>query len=444
MPVLSATQSAAPASNAARSASAKVAQAANQSAANPAITNASLASTAGPTATCQPADVAVSPQDVRVAMGTVLATYSVRSTGSTVCSLEATNASWLKPQLGAAKVTSVVAKSAQPLAPGAVQTVKVAFQNPAPQAAPAPAQQQPQPQQPSPAHPALPALPSPPALPALPKVPKVTQPPALPPVNPTAPGAPSGLGQIMSSATTIPQPVGQAVNTAAGLVTPTTTRPAPPPPQHNPPQNQGPSGPTTYSSGSQGYDISWPQCGQSYPPSAPVAVVGVNDGRAFTSNPCFTSQAAWAGPGLELYLNINSPNNGADPYNFGHDAAAASVDDAANKGVRARTWWLDVETVGQCGNYWSCDQGANSRTIQGSLDALRNRGLTAGIYSTSYQWGVITGGYMPGGGAPPNWLAGVYRSDVGAYCSGGHNFAGGRTWLTQIWEQSTWDEDQAC
>jgi len=377
-------------------------------------------------------------------MGTVLATYRVSSTTAAVCSLEATNASWLAPQIGAAKVTSVVGKSSRPLAPGAVETVKVAFQNPSPQAATAPAPAPPPQQQPKPpAYPPLPPAPPLPALLALPSVPKAPQPPALPPLNPTAPGAPSGLGQIVSSATTIPQAAGQAINTAAGLVTPTTTRPAPPP-QHNPPQSQSPSGPTTYPSGSQGYDISWPQCGSNYPPSAPVAVVGVNDGRAFTSNPCLTSEAAWAGRGLQLYLNINSPTNGSDPYTFGYNAAAQSVNDATNKGVRARTWWLDVETAGQCGNYWSCDQGANSRTIQGALDALRDRGLTAGIYSTSYQWGVITGGYMPSGGAPPNWLAGVYRSDVGAFCSGGHNFGGGTTWLTQIWEQSTYDEDQAC
>ncbi|HEX9546195.1 MAG TPA: hypothetical protein VF942_02605, partial [Acidimicrobiales bacterium] len=63
VPVVNATQSAAPA----RAAPTKVAQIANQSAGNAANGTASLASTSGPTATCQPTDVAVSPQDVRVA-----------------------------------------------------------------------------------------------------------------------------------------------------------------------------------------------------------------------------------------------------------------------------------------------------------------------------------------------------------------------------------------
>jgi hypothetical protein len=200
-----------------------------------------------------------------------------------------------------------------------------------------------------------------------------------------------------------------------------------------------------------------------------VAVVGTNDGRPFTTNPCLQSEAGWAGGARELYMNMNSPA-GADStdsdgpwghcaasdahclaYTYGWNAAATSYNTAASQGVHAKTWWLDVEVVGKCapqfptgGNgYWSCDQGANMATVQGALDALRQRGLAAGIYSTNYQYGQITGGYTPDRGAPPTWMAGASPSNPGAWCNGSHAFAGGTAWLLQF-SPNPWDRDQAC
>jgi hypothetical protein len=199
-----------------------------------------------------------------------------------------------------------------------------------------------------------------------------------------------------------------------------------------------------------------------------VAVVGVNDGRAFTTNPCLQSEAAWAAGGRELYMNLNSPSavdqsdsNGPAgqcaagdahclAYNYGYNAAVGSYNAAAGQGVHAKTWWLDVEVVGKCapqfptgGGYWSCDQGLNMATVQGALDALRKMNLVAGIYSTSYQYGQITGGATPAGSGPPNWLAGASSSNPGAWCNGSHGFAGGPPWMLQFSPQ-TWDRDQAC
>jgi hypothetical protein len=198
-----------------------------------------------------------------------------------------------------------------------------------------------------------------------------------------------------------------------------------------------------------------------------VAVVGVNDGRPFTTNPCLASEYAWAGGGRQLYMNLNSPTaaDGTDSsgpagncgsnrdcmaYNYGYNAAVSSYNTAAGQGVRAKTWWLDVEVVGDCApqfptggqGYWSCGQGLNAETVQGALDALRQRGLVAGIYSTSYQWGQITGSATMSGG-PPNWLAGASSSNPGGWCSGSHNFAGGPAWLLQF-SPNPWDRDQAC
>src|SRR5205823_13853627 len=40
----------------------------------------------------------------------------------------------------------------------------------------------------------------------------------------------------------------------------------------------------------QGFDISFPQCGEPEPASPAFSVVGVNGGRAFTGNPCLARQ----------------------------------------------------------------------------------------------------------------------------------------------------------
>jgi hypothetical protein len=225
-----------------------------------------------------------------------------------------------------------------------------------------------------------------------------------------------------------------------------------------------------YASGSSGYDISWPQCGQSYPPPSSVAVVGVNDGSSFTTNPCVASEAAWAGASLDTYMNLNSPDQvdsddasgpagacaaGDDSclaYNYGYNAAQQALGVSTGDQLAPRMWWLDIEEVGSCtsdfptgGNgYWSCDQSLNSLTIQGALDALRSSGADAGVYSTSYQWSEITGGYTPTGGAPPNWLAGDNASPPSSWCSGSNDFAAGPPWLLQLWPSQTYDQDQAC
>ncbi|HTX62226.1 MAG TPA: hypothetical protein VMD28_01200, partial [Acidimicrobiales bacterium] len=55
-------------------------------------------------------------------------------------------------------------------------------------------------------------------------------------------------------------------------------------------------------------------------------------------------------------------------------------------------WWLDVETT----NSWqkgSAGQAMNVAVLQGFVVGLDAAGATGvGVYSTSYQWGVITGG----------------------------------------------------
>ena len=212
-----------------------------------------------------------------------------------------------------------------------------------------------------------------------------------------------------------------------------------------------------YPSGSVGYDISWPQCGNGYPGAEhAVGIVGVNDGHAFSTNPCLADEVRWAGPAHGLYMNLNSPSGssnsagGSGPagncapsdtycwsYNYGYAAALASVRTAAGQGAMAQQWWLDVET----GNYWTGDTGANARVIQGATDALHSQGLTVGVYSTPYQWGEITGGARFG---IPVWVAtGIAMSDPGSWCVPAHSFNGGNVWMVQFGLDG-FDGDYAC
>lgn len=116
-------------------------------------------------------------------------------------------------------------------------------------------------------------------------------------------------------------------------------------------------------------------------------------------------------------------------------------------------WWLDVET----GNSWqsgSAGQQMNVADLQGLLAALQAAGASGtgqvGVYTTSFQWGQITG--TPGAtvnGMPnglwtiPDWVPGATsQSGAAANCST-TPFTGGRVALTQ-WVSSGLDGDVVC
>lgn len=216
----------------------------------------------------------------------------------------------------------------------------------------------------------------------------------------------------------------------------------------------------SYGSGEQGYDISWPQCGSAYP-SSPYAfgIVGVTNGRAFTLNPCLSSEYAWAqasaNPGqLSLYMNLNSPAGStategqSGPYgackkntacysrNYGWNAAQyAYTQNGAFLPYSASIWWLDIET----GNSWSRNTTLNAGVIQGAIDFFQAQKVTVGVYSTPTQWKTIAGTYAP---ATPNWVAGASASNPGATCST-PLYPGGVVWLTQ-YVSGSFDVDTSC
>jgi hypothetical protein len=264
----------------------------------------------------------------------------------------------------------------------------------------------------------------------------------------------------------VPSPgVGVGV-TSAGAFGPTSPSPlhrsTPPAPRRTPKPapKQAPKpvrlvGPASYPDGATGYDVSWPQCHGPLPPPARVAVVGVNGGLAFTANPCFEHEARWAGHNITTYINLNSPR-GPNPaewqsgpagrckpgalycesYNFGYNTAQYSVRSAEAHGTQSKTWWLDVETAGG----WSFSQEANAKVVAGAIAALERDRLHVAIYSTNYQWDIITGGYVPGTSA---WYpTGRPTKQPGRWCAP-TSFAGGPVSLVQR-PAGRFDGDYSC
>ncbi len=225
----------------------------------------------------------------------------------------------------------------------------------------------------------------------------------------------------------------------------------------------------------RGYDVSFPQCGVALPSKPAFAIVGVNGGKVYGANPCLAGQIAWGGgAAAELYANTGNPGpalskfwpvgqttprvcSAANPdtadcaFDYGWNAAKHSFDTATaayqQLGIATSpaltAWWLDVETS----NSWRSDNLAlNVAALQGEVAYLRDvAGVTRlGFYSTTYQWGVITGGTTEFA-AHPSWGAGS-RSERAArsLCdSTKTSFTGGPLVLVQ-YPYSGFDADLLC
>jgi hypothetical protein len=255
--------------------------------------------------------------------------------------------------------------------------------------------------------------------------------------------------------------------------------------------------------GAFGYDVSNFQCAHpgsaaasaSLPSTSPFSVIEAAGWLDSSDNSCLAAEAAWAtaaatGSGstpYSLYLFVNAPDQSpaataldqsgpagqcatlatsAQPaclaYNYGYEGAVAALSYASAVGASAPLWWLDVEGTNlssnewsnfSAGEYWSSSTTLNDETIQGALDGLRASGPTVGIYSTSVQFPMIAGSFVPSGAQVPLWVAGAPwtnppygesgldpSSVLGSWCAGtsGYSstnptdlFAGGVPWLLQ-------------
>lgn len=134
-------------------------------------------------------------------------------------------------------------------------------------------------------------------------------------------------------------------------------------------------------------------------------------------------------------------------YDWGYNYAQSDIAFVQAQGLSPRIWWLDVETA----EGWptaTLFQPVNAAIIQGALAALRQAGDIGGIYCTWYQWGEVTGSYVPAV-APPDWVAGSASLSGGYYSARSYclraltpgdaaslrsatiGFAGGVPWLVQ-------------
>jgi hypothetical protein len=250
-----------------------------------------------------------------------------------------------------------------------------------------------------------------------------------------------------------------------------------------------------------GYDVSFPQCigtgVQTLPASPTVAVVGVNDGRPFTSNPCLTAELKWGGSAAQVYVNADDPGprvhvvkgkvlqlptrwpttaqgvpqrcvlthkHGTTAtvpcaYDYGWNAAKdayarvgaalrtlASATPAPSPGALPVTplrWWLDVESA----NAWLGSTTLNTASINGFLGYLQSvHAASVGIYSNRDDAHTI---FTPASrflAGTERWLATGSGTVAGglSYC-GYPGFVGDTVSMVQYWPSSPQlDEDAPC
>lgn len=214
-----------------------------------------------------------------------------------------------------------------------------------------------------------------------------------------------------------------------------------------------------YPAGTVGLDISWPQCGLPMPAAAGTfMVVGVTGGRAFTLNPCFAQQVAWAktqSVPVSLYVNMKYPSGTTlsegltgpqgtcipddwvcQSANYGYKTAQHAYDTAQAAGVTPAMWWLDVETE----NTWSETTTLNALVIRSAVGFFQSRGLPVGVYSTAFQWKLIAGDYTPG---LPVWVGGSAASSTDPQRCRTGAFAGGQVVMIQ-YLQGGFDTNYVC
>lgn len=237
--------------------------------------------------------------------------------------------------------------------------------------------------------------------------------------------------------------------------------------------------------GPYGNDISWPQCGSTFPTGQAFAVVGINDGLANNLNPCLgpdpstsrselywaatTSSGGTAQPKASVYVNTADPgstyngnpiadwpksgtntygtcngtNSNPCAWEYGYNKASQDVtwleNAASNTGVSTSpssyNWWLDVETS----NTWESNTQMNVAVLQGMVAALPN----AGVYSTQSQWAAIAGGDQTDFSSLADWVAGASSQSSAVSNCQLTGFTGGKVTIAQ-WVSGSLDYDLAC
>ena len=193
-------------------------------------------------------------------------------------------------------------------------------------------------------------------------------------------------------------------------------------------------------------DISWPNCKSLPLSSFRVAIIGVNGGLDYSTNPCLGSEARLSSHDL-TYLNSGDPgfpriySLGQGPlrckpannlvcysFNYGYRAALYSIKEADLAAVHSPFWWIDVESI----NSWTSSVAANRADISGMVAAIKATipfSPKVGIYSATNQWISLVGHWRIG---LPLWLGtgAVSRSSAASFCHQ-TSFTGAKIILTQ-------------
>ncbi|WP_176946449.1 S-layer homology domain-containing protein [Blastococcus aurantiacus] len=226
-----------------------------------------------------------------------------------------------------------------------------------------------------------------------------------------------------------------------------------------------------------GVDVSHDKCGTALPVGQSFAIVGVNRGIANQTNPCLADELAWAAgstgdtaqPRVQLYVNTANPGKAlasvwptsgenrygtcsgepstACAYEYGR---ALAVADATARGVsrpQDYRWWLDVETE----NSWessAAGQQRNVAALEGMVEYFTEIGVAGvGLYSTGYQWNVITGSAVRSDSplrGLPSWLAtGADATAAWRACTLPPLTPGGQVVMTQ-WIAGGFDRNHSC
>ena len=213
-----------------------------------------------------------------------------------------------------------------------------------------------------------------------------------------------------------------------------------------------------YARGTVGYDSSAYQCGA--PARGAFGIVAVTNGRPFTRNGCVAAELGGARGPAAVYMNTGYSPAYATHISAGCEARSSVVSGTSLQrqayaigcseaelarawlytatGRRVRTWWLDVETA----NSWSATNLVLNRSVlRGAVDYLKARGAVLGLYSTSRQWGEVTGGWSAPG-VDANWVAGAGSpAEAAQMCAA--SITGAPVWLVQYLRAGL-DADRAC
>ncbi|HVA96974.1 MAG TPA: hypothetical protein VND99_04930 [Candidatus Acidoferrales bacterium] len=239
-----------------------------------------------------------------------------------------------------------------------------------------------------------------------------------------------------------------------------------------------------------GNDISYPQCGNTFPTGQGFGIVGINGGIATTTNPCLSTELLWAGQSLgtanqakvQLYVNTGNPGllgtwpvNNTDPlgdtspnpygtcdgtdstacaWQYGWNRAVADVQQkfipaAIAAGVDAipsdYPWWLDVETTNSWDSGSSDALNRNRVDLEAMVTYFQSKGIVVGIYSTNFQWGTIVGSVPSNSNLNGlrNWRPGATDlSSAQSNCSLTPLTTGGFVVMTQY--STNFDYDYSC